>query len=540
MGRERVGALAPPDEESLKLFVKELDENRYDFCKLAYIIWPFGIKGTELEHADLTDWQYEELAALSSHLGNPVTRFMTYRLCVSSGNGARKTALGAMINIMLMYTQQLKGRITANTDVQLKTIVWPEYDKWFRLARFSEHYFDKFGTSIKAKNASVSNTWRLDCVNWSEESPTSISGLHNEGKAVSYTFEEAAGIPSKIWTYASGAFTEKGTIKIFMAFANSDDPESQFEQNMTSPDWRSRRIDTRTLDYIDEEQIQSWLRACGGDEDHDDFRVRVRGLPRKSSKDAIISHELIEGALNRRHDFDTSQVRMLPVIIGCDPAWRGGDETCIWYRQGHYCCLLERYKLSEIDSKATHMYTYNRLVHWERTLKADAVNLDQAEGTGIYTLAVNAGKDTWFLVAFGSSPNDKADPKDSEYANMRAMMYYNSKNALLEGAILDAMEEKDTQDIQKQLSWTKGDRHKISGKKLAEPKKEIRERVGRSPDVADGFVLLFARPVLERRPENNPDSSGHGESIGEMAFTMPEHSNPYEEDDYDTLYNKTG
>ena len=193
-----------------------------------------------------------------------------------------------MTMLMLMYTQQLKARLTANTDPQMKQIVWPEYDLWFRRARYHDEFFEKFGTSIKARNEQLAETWRIDTVTWSEQSPQAISGLHNMGKACAYLFEEAPGIPAIIWQYASGAFTEKNTIKLHMAFGNSDDPESKFEQNMGSPLWNSRRIDTRTLSHIDPKQVQAWLIDAGGDEDNDDFRVRVRGLPRKSAKDSII------------------------------------------------------------------------------------------------------------------------------------------------------------------------------------------------------------------------------------------------------------
>ena len=47
--------------DDIALFKKLISENRYDFLKLAYIIFPFGEEGHELEHYDLYDWQKEEL-----------------------------------------------------------------------------------------------------------------------------------------------------------------------------------------------------------------------------------------------------------------------------------------------------------------------------------------------------------------------------------------------------------------------------------------------------------------------------------------------
>lgn len=519
--------------EDIALFKQLIDENRYDFCKLVYIIFPFGQVGHELEFKEPYDWQMEEWAKLSKHLADPKTRYETYRLIVSSGNGAAKTAFGAMTILMLLYTQQLKARLTANTDPQMKSIVWPEYDKWYQCARFHEQFFEKFGTSIKAKKEDLAETWRVDTVTWNETSPAGISGLHNEGKAVAYVFEEAPGIPAVVWNYASGAFTELNTIKIFLAFGNSDDPESKFEQNMTSALWNSRRIDTRTLKHIDPKQIADWLMECNGNEDHDDFRVRVRGLPRKTSKDSIIALETVQAALARRIGFDKTQVSILPCVIGVDPAWTGGDETTIWYQQGHYRCLLEKYKL-EKSAGDTHMLTYNKLVYYERELRADAVFIDQGEGTTLYTLAINAGKTSWHLISFAGSPNDTPEAKDSEYANIRGQMYYETNSWLQKGGILDSRDPEWIPFIEKQLCWTKGGRHKVTQKKLAEPKMDIKTRVGQSPDIADGCVLCGAIPVMERLPENDV---GNGEDrflTGQTAYKMPDHGSPY--DDLEVQY----
>lgn len=526
---------APIDPEELELFRQLVNENRYDFCRLVFTIFPFGMKGHALEHARPYEWQMREWAKISKHLTNPETRYEAYRLIISSGNGAAKTAFGAMTFYMLMYTQRVRARITANTQTQMKSVVWPEYDVWFRHARYHDEFFEKLGESIKARDPQLGEIWRLDAVTWNADSPASISGLHNKGGAIAYIFEEAPGIPAVIWNYASGAMTDTDTIKIWMAFGNSDDPESKFEQNMASPDWNTLRIDTRNLKHVDPKQIQTWLNEAGGNEDHDEFRVRVRGLPRKSAKDSIISQEAVIAALARAKTFDVASVGMLPVILMCDPAWTGGDDTTIWYRQGPYSRLLEKYKLDKIKGE-DHMLTYNKLCDWERDLKADAVFIDQGEGTAIKTLANNAGK-AWELISFAGSPNDMPEFKDSQYANLRAQMYYEANKWLLEGAILDVRIPDWEGDVVKQLCWTKGGRHKINGKKLAEPKTDIKSRVGQSPDVADGFVLGFARPVTERLPDNDPYAV-RGNMTGASAWKMPEHTIDYDIQDavYKDLY----
>lgn len=528
-----------PDE--IALFKKLIDENRYDFCKLVYIIFPFGEPGHELESYAPYDWQMEMWAYLSKRLADPKTRFDTIRLIISSGNGAAKTAFGAMTTIMLMYTQRVRARITANTDPQMTSIIWPEYDIWFNRARYVNLFFEKFGKSIKARDPKMSEVWRLDNVTWDAQNPASISGLHNKGGVAMYIFEEAPGIPAVVWDYTRGAFTETDTIKIHLAFGNSDDPESKFEQNMKSPLWYAKRIDTRDLKHIDPNFHKDLLIECGGNEDHDEFRVRVRGLPRKSSKDSIIAMEAVVAGLNRAKGFDLKSVAMLPVTLHCDPAWTGGDETTIWYKQGNYSCMLEKFKLDKAAND-THMVTYSRLCEWERKIKADAVFIDQGEGTAVYTLAINAGKVSWFLVSFASSPTDAPEPKDSEYANLRAQMYYEANKWLLKGGVLDVNPELDQQTreewadaIKRQLTWTKAARHKVTQKKLAESKADIKARVGQSPDVADGFVLGFAHNVTDRLPENDVNG-GDTFTTGQTAYRMPEHADPYESIGDDDVY----
>lgn len=520
--------------EDIKEFEMLLQLNKYDFVKLAYLIFGFGEKGTDMEDIHLYDWQIEELDLLSAHLRNPLTRYTVYKLAVSSGNGAAKTALGAIINLILMYTYKLRCRLTANTDTQLKTVVWPEYDVWYRRARFHDYYFDKQGTSIKALDEDWGEQWRIDHFNWDEATPAAVSGLHNKGHAISYTFEEAPGIPGIIFKYASGAFTDVDTVKIQLVFGNSDDPTSYFEQIMTDPSWRSRRIDTRTLAHVDKNQIADWLTLAGGNEDHDDFRVRVRGLPRKTAKDSIIQLSFVQNAITAGETFDESSVKILPSILTVDPAWQGGDETVIWHHQGMYSCLLERFALDK-ELGQDHNYTYQKLCKYERDLRVDRVIIDQAEGTALKTLANIDGKWHWELVSFANSPNDQAEPKFSEYANIRAQMYYEANTALKDGHVITCKTEnpiKDLDDVAKQLCWTKGTQHKTNLKKLAESKKDIRDRMLASPDLADGFVLQFSRKVLDRLEENEMYSNHNVDrNIGDQSFKMPESEPSYEDMD---------
>ena len=486
-------------KDDVKLFGEKVKQYSLDFEKLVYIIFPFGQQGHELENKAPYEWQLEEWRLMSQHFKNPATYDKPYKLLISSGNGAAKTAFGTMTMLMLLYTKKLRGRVTANTHTQLSTIVWTEIDVWCGRARFFDVFFDKLGESIKSRDEKLAENWRFDKFTWDAGNPAAVSGLHNAGNAILYWFEEASGIPDVIWKYANGAMTDTDTMKVWLGFANSDDPDSAFEQRMISPDWRGLRIDTRRLDHVSKDFVATLLAECGGNEDADDFRVRVRGLPRKTAADAIIGASEVETAIANPVELDSQS--MLPCVMTADLAWTGGDYCCIWIHQGAVSIMVDYYKLDKAGGQ-THLYTYQRMLYWEREYSVDYVLIDQAEGTAVFTMAQAANKYNWELVSFASSPNDVAETKDSQYHNMRAQMYYEAQKWLQRGGALKVRNPDWIHDVKKQLCWTKGVRNKTTLKKQAEPKIDIKQRVGMSPDVADGFVLRFSRTFYDRLEHN--------------------------------------
>lgn len=505
--------------DDFKIFGEMIEKYRYDYDKLAYIIFPFGEEGSELDGLSPYQWQLDTWKQMSNHFKDPAKRDIPFKIAISSGNGIGKSAFFSITLLMLMYTQKLRGRITANTYSQIKNITWVEIDNWCRRARFFDSFFEKLGESIRSKDEKLSEVWRTDLFTWDENNPASVSGLHNKGGCILLGVDEAAGLPDVIMKYMNGAMSDLETMKIWIMIGNSDDPESAFEQKMGSPDWISKRIDSRTVEGVSKEFVDSILRECGGNEDHDDFRVRVRGLPRKSSADSIISANRVEMALNTKVDMGSQS--FLPCVLTCDPAWTGSDYCSIWVHQGSVSIMLDKYKLDKSQGQ-THTYTYQRMCMWEKEYRVDYVLIDQGEGTALYTLAQAQQKHNWELVSFAGSPNDAPDFKDSQYHNIRAQMYYEAEKWLAQGGSLDVRLGEWKDDVRKQLCITKGMRNRVSLKKQAEPKDDIKKRVGYSPDVADGFVLRFARVFYDRLPENTSQDMRDLDDYNE-----PEEYDPY-------------
>lgn len=209
---------------------------------------------------------------------------------------------------------------------------------------------------------------------------------------------------------------------------------------------------------------------------------------------------------------------------------------------------MAAYKLNK-ELGEDHRLTYDLLCKYERELKVDAVWIDQGEGTALKTLANADQKYHWELVSFAQMPNDNVDVKKSEYANMRAQMYFEAGKDMMKAEpvidfnkdiILDGTSDTIEDKIKKQFAYTKGDRHKITLKKLCESKKDIKKRIGESPDIADGYVLKFYRTDVQHLDGNEPMdlNEGYGgvvqrsNQVGSKAIVMPESQPDYSHDAY--------
>jgi hypothetical protein len=168
-----------------------------------------------------------------------------------------------------------------------------------------------------------------------------FQGLHNEGKRVVLVFDEASAIDDKIWEVAEGAFTDANTEKLWLAFGNPTRPKGRFFeaiQGKFKHRWHPIQLDSRTVEGINQEQIQNLVSDYG--EDSDFVRVRVRGeFPRAGSNQFIASDVV---AACRKHRAESSSG--LPRIMGVDVARFGDDQTVIFMRQGRKAECLAKYR----------------------------------------------------------------------------------------------------------------------------------------------------------------------------------------------------
>jgi hypothetical protein len=177
------------------------------------------------------------------------------------------------------------------------------------------------------------------------------------------------------------------------------------------------------------------------------------------------------------------------VIIGVDPAHQGADAAVIYLRQGLHCKKLGEYQRTTDD-----VWFAKIIAQFEDEYLADAVFIDYGFGTGIKSVSDNWGRD-WQLIQFGGA---SADP---EMANKRGEMYNSAKKWLKVGGALDS------QQLAEELSAPEFSVVLKTSKIILEPKDDIKERLGKSPNDADAFVLTFAFPVIKKDRSGIPGRS---------------------------------
>jgi hypothetical protein len=454
------------------------DLGRFTHDPLGYVMWafPWGEPGSELEHEKgPRDWQREVLVEIGELVAKGKETGEAIQQAVSSGHGIGKSALVAWCSRWALATHEdARGIITANTDTQLRNKTWPELSKWHRLAMDRE-LFVCTATALHSADKEHEKTWRLDAVPWSENNTEAFAGLHNLGKRLIVIFDEASGIADKVWEVTEGALTDDGTEIIWLVFGNPTAATGRFREcfRRNRHRWKTRQIDSRTVDGTNKAQLQKWVDDHG--EDSDFVKVRVRGMFPAQSTKQYISEADVDAGYGKQ--LSAEKYTFAPVILTCDPAWEGDDELVIGKRQGLLFTVLLTLPKNDND-----IWVATALARLEDEHKADAVFIDAGYGTGIVSAGHTMGR-AWQLVWFAEKPIDEG------CVNKRAEMWKETRDWLKAGGAIPADPVLRDELIAPQTVA------RADGKLLIEAKKDMKARGVPSPNRADALCLSFAFPV---------------------------------------------
>ena len=207
-----------------------------------------------------------------------------------------------------------------------------------------------------------------------------------------------------------------------------------------------------------------------------------------SNSNVVIPLSLINDSLERflrEEDFN-----FMPKIFGVDiSTGQSSDYSMGCIRQG--VCVSPLIKLD-----GDNMEVANRVANLMDKHNFDAVFIDAGRGEGVISRLRQLGYRV-IPIDFGSKP---LNPK--KYLNKRSEMYDLTAEFLNNGGILP---HGDAELIEELSTPTYEENEK--NQMVLEPKRKIKERLGRSPDRADALALTFAIPVQSRQAMNRHRSS---------------------------------
>lgn len=445
--------------------------------------FPWGEPGSQLESAELDDWQLRILRMLAKGLINTNEAI---QIAVASGHGVGKSALVAIIILWAFSTSpDCRGVVTANTETQLKTKTWAELGKWYNLF-IGKHMFTLTATALFSKDPSRERTWRIDMIPWSEKNPAAFAGLHNKGRRLILVMDEASEIPDIIHEVAEGAMTDADTEIIWLMFGNPTRNSGRFKEAFAggrfASYWQTFQLDSRTVRITNKRRLNAWIETYG--EDSDFARIRVKGQFPRTGMMEFFSIADIDAAMVR----EVSTALTDPLALGVDVARFGANNSVIFPRKGRDARSIPRKVYNGIST----VELATRVLETHNDLHSDGIFID---GGGVGGGVVDNTRNMHLFVyevQFGSKDDVGGTPwgiPGERYANKRAAMYGAFRGWLRGGAIPN---DPALRSAMLAIKFTFNSKDEI----LLESKEDIMDE---HPDVIlddlDALVLTFAYPL---------------------------------------------
>ena len=256
------------------------------------------------------------------------------------------------------------------------------------------------------------------------------------------------------------------------------------DEKIRTPGWVSevRKDEMTDLDFV-------WNNNCYRPGDL--FKIKVLGEFPAETEDVLIPIHWIEAAQQRWLDIPQNQKDILvnkELYLGVDVAGMGKDRTSFTYRYDDFVSKVVLYA-NENKRETIHMENAGRVKNV--IAKGGYAFIDTiGEGAGVYSRLVEQGVEN--AVSAKASENAKGLHDKTEvriFANMRAFMYWSLRDALdpqFKPTLALPLDNELTQELS-EIHWST----QSNGSILLEPKDDIKERIGRSPDKSDSVALTY-------------------------------------------------
>jgi len=394
------------------------------------------------------------------------------RVSLRGPHGLGKTALSAWAILWFGATRPIDTKIptTASAWRQLEKFLWPEIRKWHRLCDWNK-WADIGGIvpemfTLKMKVGAGCEAFAL-----ASDQAALIEGAH--GASLLYVFDESKAIPPDTWDAAEGAFASGDAY--WLAVSTPGERGGRFfEIHRKAPgleDWWTRHI--KVEEAIEAGRINAdWVEARRKQwgEESPVYQARVLGEFPMQEEDALISLAWVTAA--REQEFEPSG----EPVVGVDIARFGADDSSMIGRQGDVVLGAETWHGNDT------MESTGKIKHQGFKANVDEIGV----GAGV----VDRLDELKFPVN-GINVGEGAIDKE-HFANLRAELYWNLRNKFKDGEIdLSRIPQNVYDRLSGELTSIKY-KYTSKGQIQIEPKKEMKKRLGRSPDLADALMLAFA------------------------------------------------
>lgn len=406
------------------------------------------------------------------------------RFSVKAGHGVGKTTLEAWLILwFVLFHRNLKVPVTANSQDQLRDVVWAELSRWWReLPPFLKDLIEITAERVVVKadpegSFAVARTAR-------PERPEALQGFHAE--TLAFFIEEASGIEDIIFETAGGALSSEHSW-VFM-FANPTRTSGYFHrshhQNRAS--WRTYHIACHLSSRVSPSYAEQIANEYG--DGSNVYRVRVLGEFPLSEDDATIPLGLVESAISR----DVAPTDHA-VVWGLDVARFGDDTTALAKRCGNV--LLEPVReWKKLDLMQTCGIVAREFRETSEAMRPAAINVDVIGiGAGVVDRLRELG-----LPVRGVNVGEAAASRPERYLRLRDDLWWMTRE-WFESRIVTIPRDDAL------ISELVGPKYKIesSGKIKIESKDDMKKRGLKSPNKADALCLTFAGGDIKaemRRP----------------------------------------
>lgn len=435
-------------------------------------------------------------------------------ISIMAGQGVGKDFISALTMIYFLDVfPYAKITATGVTGKHLRNVLWSECAKVMGMALKCDPKDSMSPTIIEKEMVwqteriyrkgikNEGSRWFAEAVtinpnSTEEDQAKTLYGRHEDYQLI--VMDEAASIPEPVFSPLEGTLTGMCCIglMIFNPTRNKGYAYDSHYGNVHSGKWIKLRWNAEESELVTPEHLSKMARYG---KDSNTYRVKVLGLPPVLSSGGMFPYDLVREAIDR--EFDISPFD--PVMCGVD-AGGGGDRSVVCVRTGPVVSPFESKLTSDPDVLAD--WAAGILMRVEATVAfVDNIGLGWYLPKALFNRGIDARP------ADSRNATDLDEPE--RFLNKRAEMYWNLKLAFENRAISIPNDEELIDELGAIMQDNAGQKVKIGDKK------EIRKKIGFSPDKADALAMTYyENDSLFRKVKRQPAKEYEPQELDWMSL----------------------